>query len=45
MPTKIKLGGILVEDKKPILVTAAAGQTGGHTVRQLLEQGHSVRAR
>jgi len=33
-----------VEYKKPILVTAAAGQTGGHTVRQLLEKGHSVRA-
>ncbi len=31
-------------DKKPILVTAATGQTGGHTVRQLLEKGHSVRA-
>ncbi len=33
-----------MEYKKPSLVTAAAGQTGGHTVRQLLEQGHSVRA-
>ena len=33
-----------MEDRKPILVTAAAGQTGGHTVRQLLEKGHSVRA-
>ncbi len=33
-----------MEDRKPILVTGAAGQTGGHTVRQLLEKGHSVRA-
>ena len=33
-----------MEDRQPILVTAAAGQTGGHTVRQLLEKGHSVRA-
>ena len=33
-----------MEDRKPILVTAAAGQTGGHTVRQLLEKGRSVRA-
>ncbi len=33
-----------MEDREPILVTAAAGQTGGHTVRQLLEKGHSVRA-
>ena len=33
-----------MEDRKPILVTAAAGQTGGHTVRQLLEKGLPVRA-
>ena len=33
-----------MDTQTPILVTAAAGQTGGHTVRQLLEKGHSVRA-
>ena len=31
-------------NNEPILVTGAAGQTGGPTVRQLLEKGHSVRA-
>ena len=33
-----------MDTRTPILVTAAAGQTGEHAVRQLLEKGYLVRA-